>query len=366
MKKKLLIFIFACIIIILIKYGFSNYNISYKVKSYEVVELYKNKRFYFEISNNNKVYNFDMYSKRKFTKTRISKIIEINDDSFNCIYPVIKGLNTYPLCYVGNEYTDFNLINSDKLDKYKTKKKTSDKTDKDFDFYNNLNSNEYVALWTYKGYTIMNSKTYKNIDLFKNDRYDNSLAYLIDNNIYMANYDQKYEYNELIGFNIINGDKKVYKLGYDIDYDSYIVGHIKNSIYIFDSKHSVLYDFNIKKEKTTIIGNNEIGYVKYENGKFVSCSKSEYKVDKIKYNNTSSLYNYTVNGGLYKNYVSNDKVLQKINKNNVTIIKEYKNSLYYIFEDDFYKYNPSSGEDKIFYNYELTFNSNNTIFIYID
>ena len=71
MKKKLLIFIFICIIIIFIKYAFSNYNVSYKIKSYEVVELYKNKRFYFEITKGNKVYNFDIYSRRNFTKTKI-------------------------------------------------------------------------------------------------------------------------------------------------------------------------------------------------------------------------------------------------------------------------------------------------------
>ena len=363
MKKKLLIFIFICIIIIFIKYAFSNYNISYKIKSYEVVELYKNKRFYFEITKGNKVYNFDVYSRRNFTKTKISKIVEINGESFNCIYPVIKNLDTYPLCYVGDEYTDFNLIDSELLDKYKVKSKQEENT-KDFEYYNNLESSEYVALWNYKGYVLMNSKSYKNVDLFKKDRYDNTLAYMIDNYIYMPNYDEEHEYSSIVELNIVSGDYTTTNLGYNIDYDSYIVGNVKNKLYIFDNKYSILYEVDLNRDKTTIIGNNEIGYVKYENGKFVSCSKSEYKVDKIKYNKNVSLYSYNVNNGLYKSFNSNNKVVQKINNNNVSIIREHDNTIYYMFEDNFFKYNPKYGEKKVFYNYELAFNNVNTIFIY--
>ena len=363
MKKKLLLFILICIIIIVIKYRFSNYKITYNIKSYDIIETYKNKRFYFEINKGNNIYNFDVYSKRKFSKTRIKKIIEINDDNFNCIYPVIDGIKTYPLCYMDNEYVNYNLIESEKLDSYKKTKQPEEAISKDFEYFNNLD-NEYVALWNYKGYIIMHNSTYKNVDLFKNDRYDNSLAYLIGNTIYSANYDEEHEYSTLIALNITNNSYTKINIGYKIDYDSYIVGNIKNYLYIFDNKHSILYEINLKKGKTNIIGNNEIGFVKYEDGEFVSCSKSEYKVNKITINTAESNYKYNINNGIYKSIKENNKLFEKISNYNAKIINEQKNSVYYIFEDNFYKYDPINGEIKIFYNYELTFNSDNTIFMY--
>ena len=40
----------------------------------------------------------------------------------------------------------------------------------------------------------MHNNTYKYIELFKKDKYDNTLAYMIDNTIYMANYEEEHEY----------------------------------------------------------------------------------------------------------------------------------------------------------------------------
>ena len=194
MKKALIYSILIFIILIIIKYGFSNYTISYKLNNYEIKEVYKNKRFYYEIKDkNNLIYNFDIYSKRKFFKTKISKIKVIEDEAIKCIYPTINGQNTYPLCYYDNEYTDFNLIDSPLLLEYKQETINVDKADKDFIYYNNLSNNEYIALWNYKGYIVMNGKSYQNVELFKKDKYDNSLAYLLNDTIYMANNDEEHE-----------------------------------------------------------------------------------------------------------------------------------------------------------------------------
>ena len=48
---------------------------------------------------------------------------------------------------------------------------------KDFIFYNNLEENEYIALWNYKGYIVMNGKSYKNVELFKKDNSDFAFFY---------------------------------------------------------------------------------------------------------------------------------------------------------------------------------------------
>jgi hypothetical protein len=257
MKNKLIIMILLCLIIIICKYRFSNYSIEYRINNYDIKEIYKDKRFYYEIKDSNYTYNFDIYMERSFNKTMISKINEISDENINCIYPIIEDIKTYPLCYLNGEYTDYNLIDSELLIEYKKNNNIEESNDKDFVYNKNLTKDEYIALWNYKGYIVMNGENYKNIDLFKQDKYDNSLAYLIDDSIYMANNDEEHEYTKLIKFNLTNLKKSEINIGYNIDFDSYIVGSIKNKLYLFDNKYSILYEIDVKKEKTTIIGNND-------------------------------------------------------------------------------------------------------------
>ena len=366
MKKILLYSIVICMLLILIKYHFSNYKIEYNVDNYSIKTDYKNNRFFFEIYNGNTIYNFDVYSKRNFSKTKIKNIKEINFSNYKCIYPVIKNIETYPLCYDENSSTlvDYNLIDAKELEEYKTESKTINKPNKNFVYYNNLSKNDFVALWTYKGYIIMNNNNYNMINLFQKDRYDNNLSYIIENTIYMPNYDEEYEYKNLVSLEITN--QKISKIELDnyIDYDSYIVGNINNYLYIYDNKSSILYEINIKNGKTIIKGNNEIGFVKYENGKFISCSRNEYKNNKITFNKKNTNYNYEINESTYKSIKDNDSIKTKINDNEINVIYEKNNVIYYILEDGFYRYDPITGSSKIFYDYELTFNNTSMIYMY--
>lgn len=363
MKKILMSIITISIILILSKFYFSNYKIEYKINNYNIKETYKDKKYYFEINGKNN-YNFDIYLKRTFSKHKITNIKEIEKDDTSCIVPISDDLKTYPLCYKNGEYIDYNLLDIEELEEYKSNRIMIEKPKDDFIYYDNLNNNEFVALWNYKGYIIMHNNTYKYVEMFKKDKYDNTLSYIIDNTIYMANYDEEHEYTKLIKLNVENYKQETIDLKTTIDYDSYIVGHIKNKLYIFDNKHTVLYEINLKNNKVKVIGNNQIGFKKYEDGEFVNCSKTEYKINKIKYNKTSSIYTYTINTGLYKK-IEGSKLNQKINNNDVKIIEEYQNNLYYTLNDEFYRYNPKDGSEKIFYNYELAFNSDNMIYLYI-
>ena len=366
MKKLLVYFIIIIFIIITIKYCFSNYNIDYVVSGYNVKTNYNNGRFYYEIYNDDLKFNFDYYKKRSLSKTKIDSIIEINNEEIKCIYPKIKNVETYPLCYVDGVFTDYNLIDSELLEKYKSERVDVEKSSKDFIFYNNLNKDEYVALWNYNGYIVMNGSSYKNIKIFNKEKYDNSLSFILDSKIYMANYDDEHEYTSLKVLDLKNNDINTINLKNNIDFDSYFVGNIKNNIYIYDDKYSKLYEINIKNKKVNIIGDNEKGFIKYENGKMVPCSKNEYKVNKIKFNNTESNYSYSKNNGIYKVINNNKSITEKILNTDVSIIKEYKNNIYYVDKDDFYLYSPLNGSKKIFYNYELTFNTESTIYVYND
>lgn len=366
MKRGLIISIVIGLVLVFTKYYVSNYKIEYKINNYDVKTVYKNKRLYYEIKNKNEIYNFDIYMNRKLSKTKIDKIKVIEGETFKCIYPSIKNVETYPLCYENGIYKDYNLIESELLLEYKKETINVEKNSKDFVYHNILDNNEYIALWNYKGYIVMNGQSYKNVELFKKDKYDNSLAYLLNDTIYMANYNEEHEYSKLVTLNLKTLKKKEIPIGYNIDYDSYIVGNIKKKLYIFDNKHSKLYEIDLKKEKTKIIANNEIGYKKYNGEEFVKCSKSEYKVDKITYNFETSRYNYSFEEGLYKTIGDNSNLKQLIHNQEIKIEKEYNNKIYYSLEDNFYVYSPNNGSELIFYNYELSYNNKNTIFVYIN
>jgi hypothetical protein len=117
MKKKIsMVFIFLLLIIV-VKYFTSNYEINYKIDNHKVKTVYKDKRYYITIDDK---YDFDVLSKRGLSKLKIKKIIEIDDDNLKCVYPVIKNIKTNPLCYYNDIYTDYNLIDNELLNEYKT------------------------------------------------------------------------------------------------------------------------------------------------------------------------------------------------------------------------------------------------------
>lgn len=362
MNKRLIIFLLCYIFIIVFKYFISDYAINYQLNDYEVVIKYSDKRYYIEIDKDNK-YNFDIYRARSLNRKIISDIKVIDGDDFECIIPIIDGIDTNPLCYKDSEYIDFNLIESEKLDAYKNKF-IVDTVGSEFKYYESLDNTEYMALWDYKGYVVMNGNSYNIVKLFDKDRYDNNLSYQIENYIYMPNYNQEHEYSELIKFNIKTLKYEKIVINNKIDYDSYIVGNIKKKLYIFDNKHSILYEINLKNGESKIIGSNEIGYVKYVNNEFVSCSKSEYKNDKIKYFDDNSIYKYNNNDGLYKTIKDNDGIIQKISNSETIILGEYNNILYYLVKNKVYKYEPMKTTKQILFENELEFNNSNMIFVY--
>ena len=365
MRNKLLIFLILFLTIVVLKYSLSNYEFEYKVSDHNVKTVFEHNRIYYEIDNK---YNFDIYTKSR-RKHVITKIEEINIESYECVVPIIKGIKTYPLCYdvKNNINIDYNLIDSEELDEYKTSSQIIDKPEKDYVYYSNINNNVYISLWTYKGYILMDSKGYRNIDIFEKDRYDNDLSHQIDNKIYMPNYDMEHEFNELVSFNMKDGKIDKIKLNVKIDYDSYVVGNIKKKLYIFDNKKTVLYEINVKNGKTKIAGNNEKGFTKYVDGKSIPCSKNEYKVDRITIKNDNpTYYKYTYSNSTIKMYKENETISTKILNDQVDIYYEDNDTIYYKNKDSFYSYNPFKGSSKIFYDYELSFNNSKSVFVCID
>ena len=360
MKKKLFIIFLILTLLVTIKYFISDYKIVYILDNHKVETTYKDSRFYISIDDK---FNFDIYKKRGISKLKIKKIKVIESDNLICLYPEIKNINTYPLCYYNEEYVDYKLINNEVLNEYKTIQEFE--SDGNFYFNNSLTKKEYVYLWNYKGFYQMNNDKLETLDLFKEGKYDNSLMYKIDDKIIFPNYDQEYEFNELYVLDMLNGKMNKIESKYDISYNSYIVGNIGRILYLFDIKESYLYEIDTKRLTIRLVGSEELGYFKYEGDKKVDVNVTEYKNRNIKYNNEiESNYKYEiVDNKLYKSYIEDDLKLKIFEGNSIKIIGEYKDILYFVSEDKFYKYTPKELV-KVFNYFELNFNENNIIYTY--
>ena len=360
MKKSISIIFLVLLVIVLIKYFSSNYEINYKLDGYNIKTIYKNKRYYISIDDK---FNFDIYKKRSLKKLKIRKIEAIESEDLKCIYPIIKNINTYPLCYLNDEYIDYNLIDNELLSKYK--KEYDNVSDGNFYFNKNLNKNEYIYLWNYKGFYKMNKDVLETIDLFKEGKYDNSLMYQFNNKILLPNYNEEYIFKNLYLVNTLNGKYSLINSDYEISYNSYIVGNIKNKVYLFDQKELKLYEINTKKLTVNLVGSDEIGYFKYEGNKKVPAKVSEYKNKEIKYiSKDISNYKYEIiEDALYKTFNESELKLKIYEGKNIKIISEYNNILYFVSEDKLYRYD-ANNLYKIFNYFELNFNNNNIIYIY--
>ncbi len=360
MKKRMFIIFMIITFIALLKYFTSNYRITYYIDNHKVVSTYQNKRYYISIDNK---YSFDIYKKRSISKLKISQIKEIKSEDFMCLYPIIKNIKTIPLCSNKEENIDYNLIDSDLLNGYKTK--LDNKSEGNFYFNNNLSKKEYIYLWNYKGFYKMNNDKLETLDMFNEGKYDNSLMYQVGNSIVFPDYNQEYYFKKIYLLNMISGKKSVIESKYDISYNSYFVGIINNRLYLFDQKELNLYEIDLNRINVKLVGSNELGYFKYVDNKKVEAKISEYKNKEIEYKeDIKSNYKYEIiNNSIYKTYLDDNNKLKIFEGNNIKIIGEYKEILYFSSEDKLYKYT-KEGISKLFNYFELKFNENKIIYIY--
>lgn len=368
MKKIVVILLSILCLIMIIYYFRSDYIIGYKIDKFKIKEQYNDNKYYFEIMNN-KLYNFDYIVSRKLNKKQIENVVYIKDGVYECIIPKSKKLDTYPLCYRGNNLVSYTLVSSDKIKEFFIKngysnKNVYEKSDKDFQFYNNLDKKEYIAVWKYNGFYIMNENNIKTINLFNKDRYSNDLCYLNNQYLLLPNYDQEHEFNTFYIVNIKNGEKEKIDTDYNISYESYIVGVNEDSVYLFDKKYKNEYEINVKKGKVKLIGNEDKGYVKYKDGKRVSETLKYFNQSRTFNLGSTSSYIYNEGASLTKTYKENKKYSTIIFDKKVNLVNTHNDKVYFILKDVLYEYIPYSGEKTIVKNFEWNFNLKDTIFIY--
>lgn len=383
MKRNIMIIILTILVIILIiRYVTINYSITYNVDNYTIKEYYKNNRMYFEIQDNSEyksglddviysfTYNFDMSMKRKLFKKMINRVEKVEHDDEVCIYPNIKGKKTYPLCYKNGEQTSYYLMENNEMKDFINSLGINESNEPSLDtfkFYNNLSKNEYIAVYKYNGFYILNDDKIKSINLFDKDRYDNTPCIRVDNYLILPE-EAEYEFKKFIVIDLKTNKYTYIEGNQDISFDSIFLGYIKKKVYLLDNKNSKEYEIDLKEKEIKLIGDYEKGFRVYRDGKLKTGMISELK-ENIGFGNEEVISNYeykVIDNKLYKMFKDNQDIKTVLYNKEVNIIKEYDNELFFLDNDTLYKYNPLSGIKIILKNEEINYNQTNFIYIYIN
>lgn len=364
MKKNITIILIILSILIFILYLVKDYTIEYKVDKIKITEKYYKKRYIFTLDNK---YLMDIYSNKKFNKKLIKNIKKVKDGNYECLILKSSKLTVYPLCRKDDKQISYDLVESKKLSKYFNKSKILEENDdKSFEFFNNVENETYISIWKYNGFYIMNGTEITTLNIFGEDRYSNDLCVNSNKYIFLPDYDSKHTFNYFYKVDVTKKNFTKIKTGYEIDYDSYILGSHDEFIYLYDRKYKTEYEFNLKKDKLKIIGNKENGFIKYKNGKIekTSWNKLDKKMVHFTFNKESN-YSYKNNKKEFiKIFSDNKKLINIIYKKPVTYIDEYKDKVYFLDKEYLIEFSPIYGSKKVVRNFEWNFNKDNTIFIY--
>lgn len=359
MKKLNILIIFLLslfIIYLLILLIPRKYQLSYEVKNFQINESYKDNNMYYLIKKDDISLEYIYRSKYSSSRKNINNIDEYSSNDNYCLY---MNISHYPICLNNNEYIDYRLVDNDSYKKYTTQASYINKKVNDNITINTTNNNK-IAIWNYDGIMYFNGDSSKEIKIFDGSYYEVNLNYLANEFLFIPNYDAKYNFSEVYVFNMKTNKIDKWILDYEISFDSIILGHNKNNIFLLDKKNKTEYKLELKKRKIELLTEPVV----YQDGLAINTTINKLinNIDIFAYQHNYSFE--VINNKIYYQYnKSNNKTLLS-NKVNPVIISYTDDYCIYLIEDSLYEYNLNNGEVLLITNYEWKFNFINQIYVY--
>jgi len=406
MKRVISILVLFAVLFLLVEFIVtkftSNHTVSYSVKNndmtFDIKEEYvKNNNDTYSIEILNDKYSFYYTVSNKYNKQKkiISSIEYFKDGNNLCIYPVFKDKQeTYILCSNGNNiYSSYTYPNQafiaeikNKLieNKYIAVKETIPESKVSFTgstlYKNNLNADDTIVLWKYKGIDIINNSKQYNLSTLGFDKYDNKVGYLVDNYYIVPNYtNQKVlEFSSVTAINLNNNDKKTIDLDMILSSDTYINGVVDDKLYYTDPSNLLQVEIKPSNSNVRLIGDSSMGGQMYD-GEWKDANIYDFKNNEIKYRKkldiginykdviegSDSYYLYTEDGSIYqvlKEY--QDKPILLYKTSSLSNFNVADNDIYYVIGSEVYNFNVMSGNKLVMTNSDLIYNSANRIQVY--
>ena len=390
-------FLLKCLGIFLIVYLVLNWVIfllddghivNYNVGNYSVKEILDKDGYFFILNGENNHLSFKMNHDYKKEEKVLTKLYNKNISGRECFLPIFKGnkVLTDVLClkddvlYFAGSLGDSLVDNY--FQKYGYNSKNFDDNGEEITvsptttlYKNNLSNDNYLALESYTGLTLFNSKD-ASVRLFDKDVYKKPISIFTDKYYLCADYNSEFSFKNFILVNIVNGEKKNIRSYDDISFDSYIMGAVDGKVYLFDKENKKQYSIDIKNEEVEMIGDKD--NIKYYNGKWTVISlnealsekKFENKYDIKGYDKIDEVfdnyYMYKKNGDDYLVYMMDkrDDVKTFIFKTSKLTDIVYLKDKIYFKDGNNYSYFSDKGIRRVITNTEFEFNDDISIGVY--
>lgn len=367
-----------------VNYNIGNFNIK------EILNTKENNNYYFDITTEKTKMNFQINENYNKSEKVIKKLYYKKIDLYKCFLPIFKNnkILTDIMClkddtiYYAHDLNNANINNYFKQygydpSPYKDNAQGITISNSQTLYKDNLLENNYIAIESYKGLTLFNSKE-NSVKIFNNDVYKKPISIFTDKYYIVADYNSEYSFKNFYIVNIINGQKTNIRSYDDISFDSYIEGVVDDEIYLFDKDAGKQYKISIKYESVEEIGNKD--NIKYYNGKWTTITLSEalngkkfenYYVNIKGYDKAEKIGNYyylykKVNNqySVYKADIQNKKLKTYLfETTDLNSVIHVKDKIYYRNNNDFYYYS-NNGIRKILTNTELEFNDDISLGVY--
>ncbi len=353
-------------------------------------------------NNDLDIYQYKISLENEFLfqiKTEYDKKTEIivdikyyKDDSIECILPIFldNKIIVDMMCYDNNlvYYNSIKGSNND-LDNYVfgldydlnifSDVSESDNIEGINVYKDNLISDHYIGFTSYKGiYDVSKNfnTTVYDITLFDNDVYNQKLSLFYNNYYIVADYDEKYEFNEFIVIDMINFKTTTIKSKDSISLDSYIQGVVDGVIYLFDKDEKIQYQIDI--DDGSVSSSSVINH--YVNGEFeiitVNQALEEMLFESVSYElegyvRIDKVYNeyylYELDGDSYKVYKKidgYDNLIYLFSLSDISNIFYVSNYIYFIDGDSLKVYSENLGLKNLVSYSEFEFNKNIKMHVY--
>lgn len=367
--------------------------------------------YYFKVTINETPFYYQTYHDFKNYDKVITDVKYFKNDKYTCILPIfIKETILFDIkCFDGNEYYFYNSIRgeSKSLDEYvetinvknysyvQFLPTTGDSIkESHFEFYfDNVLSNNYLGLTTYKGLYVVGGGKNDNLDfipLFTKDVYEQNISSYADKYYVVANYNTEYSFNKFLVVDLTTRKVENLNSRHEISFDSYFQGKVGNRLYLLDRSNKKQFEVDLKTFTVIEYGNVDSGVRIFSNGKWVvepmSKAISEnlifnneyeierneepyYRIDKV--GGKTSGYYYYYERKDNKDYVYRSEIKNKDEKTflfeseKVSDIVYHNDYVYFYNGNDISYYHDSVGIKPLVTNEEYEFNKSLKYSLYI-
>ena len=365
-KKSFIVLLILIIIIIFLFHKIISHKDSYSLEySYDDIKISENydkdkDEYYYELFYNKNKYSFITEIQSTKKSKLINKVEKYQDDDYVCLKVESSYFDSQILCSYQNELIDFHLASEEILNDLNIKQNNKD------DYSSLLNYKVYnkdsIYIWNYKG--LLNIATDEEIKIFNKDIYETNLISIINNYILIPNYEEELNFSKIYILDMNNQKITTWDLEYNLSFDSVVLGVHDKSLFILDKSQKIEYELVPHKKKMRIVGNSKSKGIIYNKGTIKNVSLENIISNNLSFTYDNS-YNYFLNNNtVYLNYYNkNDSI--RITNNVVTkIIATNNKTVYYLVNDQLYKYSPQIGEILLVQYDDWNYNSQNMIFPY--